>query len=78
MQDIGTTWYDWKKCDLDKTERCVLVCRYEKSWGSACDWVVPATVYVTAPNCQVYKMAQQTHQFLAGSENVGLTINKKF
>ena len=49
-----------------------------KSWGSACDWVVPATVYVTAPNCQVYKMAQQTHQLLPGSENFGLTINKKF
>ena len=48
-----------------------------KSWGSACDWVVPATVYVTAPNCQVYKMAQQTLQLLAGSENFGLTINKK-
>ena len=48
-----------------------------KSWGSACDWVVPATVCVTAPNCQVYKMAQQTHQLLAGSENFGLTINKK-
>ena len=54
-------WYNlvWLTIWLfDKIERFVFGVQIWKSWGSAYDWVVPATLCVTAPNCQVHKMAQ--------------------
>ena len=39
--------------------------------------MVPATVCVAAPNCQMPKMAQPTQPLSPGSENLGLHINKK-
>ena len=69
-------WYNlvWLKSVIwTKMGDLCLVYRYGNHGGSACDWVVPATLYVTAPNCQVHKMAQPNSTSLRYSVNLNYT-----
>ena len=55
MQDIGTTWNDWKSVILAKTEIFVFGVQIWKSWVSAYGWMGSATLNVAAPKCQLHK-----------------------
>ena len=62
MQDIGTTWTDWKSVILTKTEIFVFGVQIWKSWVSAYGWMGSATLDVAAPKCQSRKNARPNSQ----------------